>query len=86
MTLNRSKIVIIDTEPRYVHSLLKLFSDHYVICSTLDSTRATELIEAERPKLILLNLTMPHMDGHHVMRQIKQNREIADISIIVETS
>ncbi len=85
MKVDRTKIVIVDDEPRFVLSLQKLFSTQYEIHATLDSTRATDLVRSEQPQLILLNLTMPEMDGYHVMRQIKQTREIADIPIIVVT-
>ncbi|MDJ0805930.1 MAG: diguanylate cyclase [Gammaproteobacteria bacterium] len=85
MSVDRSKIVIVDDEPRFVESLQTLFRDRYEILSTQNSRTATEMVRAEQPQLILLNLNMPEMDGYHVLWQIKQNRETADIPIIVVT-
>lgn len=83
--IERSKIVIIDDEPRFVHSLEKLFERQYEISYTLDSTNAAELVMREHPHLVLLNLTMPKKDGYQVLKELKQREEISDTPVIVVT-
>tara|TARA_Y100000813_G_C24065071_1_gene305930 strand:+ start:108 stop:554 length:447 start_codon:yes stop_codon:yes gene_type:complete len=41
---------------------------------------------APRPDLILLDLNMPRLDGHGVLRRMKQDPHIADIPVIVFTT
>jgi CheY-like chemotaxis protein len=41
---------------------------------------------APRPRLILLDLNMPRMDGREVLRRIKQDRRLKQIPVVVLTS
>ena len=41
---------------------------------------------APRPDLVLLDLNMPRLDGHGVLRQMKPNPQISDIPVIVFTT
>ena len=79
------RVLIVDDEPRFIQSLKGLFASEYEIISTLNSAQAESIAAAERPQLILLDLTMPEMNGFEVIRKIKQHEEIADIPIIVAT-
>ena len=41
---------------------------------------------ANRPKLILLDLNMPKMDGHEVLEAVKMDPELADIPVVILTT
>jgi DNA-binding response OmpR family regulator len=45
-----------------------------------------EVIRAEKPDLILLDLMMPDMDGWEVYQQIKADEELSDTPVIVVTA
>lgn len=47
---------------------------------------AIEIIDRERPDLVLLDLRMPGRDGHEVLQAIKGNEELRQIPITVLTS
>jgi two-component system response regulator len=42
--------------------------------------------EALQPKLILLDLKLPLVDGHYVLRQIRSNATVRHVPIVVLTS
>ena len=44
---------------------------------------AIEFLAHERPKLVLLDLDMPEMDGMAVLRQIRGNPRLAGLPVVV---
>lgn len=48
----------------------------------------TEGMESRRPlpDIVLLDLNMPRMDGHEVLREIKQNPSLRSLPVVVLTS
>tara|TARA_R110002110_G_scaffold122445_3_gene298696 strand:+ start:1747 stop:2190 length:444 start_codon:yes stop_codon:yes gene_type:complete len=41
---------------------------------------------APRPDLVLLDLNLPGMSGHDVLRQVKENEDLREIPVVVMTS
>ena len=56
------------------------------LCLAVDAPSGISLACAERPDLILMDLSLGEMDGWEAMRRIKSNPTTADIPIIVLTS
>lgn len=48
-----------------------------------DGEKAMEVIEKEKPDLIILDLMMPKRDGFWVLENIKKNKEYINIPILV---
>jgi CheY-like chemotaxis protein len=48
--------------------------------------RQGEYAEAVRPDLVLLDLNMPRMGGHEVLREIKNDESLRSIPIVVLTT
>jgi two-component system, chemotaxis family, chemotaxis protein CheY len=44
---------------------------------------ALAFMKSKRPKLVVLDLMMPVLDGWEVMRQMRADRELADIPVCV---
>lgn len=47
-----------------------------------NGAEAIELVEAESPDLIILDVRMPKMTGYEACRHIKQNPSIRDIPVV----
>jgi two-component system response regulator VicR len=45
-----------------------------------------EVIQRERPDLVILDLMMPEVDGYDVHRHIKADQELRDIPVVVVTA
>ncbi len=54
--------------------------------STDDGEKALKIISEKHPDLILLDVVLPHKNGFHICRQIKQTPATKDIKIIMVTS
>jgi len=81
MSKSISNILIIDDNPSNIDFLLGLLTE-YDISAAVDGERALEQIAQEMPDLILLDVSMPGMDGYEVCSIIKSNPKTKDIPIL----
>jgi len=78
----KRRILIVDDEESIRRSLAGALTDEgYQVLTAADGVSALELVETERPHLMLLDIWMPHMDGMEVLRRIKA--EQYDVSVIM---
>ena len=87
MTVDKksSKILIVDDNPVNIDFLVELLKD-YDARTVLDGLSALEAVDEERPDVILLDITMPMMDGYEVCRRLKASSKTKDIPIIFLTA
>ena len=78
----KRRILIVDDEESIRRSLAGALTDEgYQVLTAADGVSALELLETERPHLLLLDIWMPQMDGMEVLRRIKA--EPYDVSVIM---
>ncbi len=82
------KILIVDDEIANVRLLELLLEEagYNHIHSTTDARLALPLFIKVRPHLVLLDLTMPHLDGFAVMQQLQNEMAYAPVPILVLTA
>ncbi len=66
--------------------LVQLLEEDYDILTAADGAAGIELAERERPDLILMDLSLPGIDGWEATRRIKANEELRHIPIIALTA
>ncbi len=78
---SNSKILVVDDDP-HMGSILRrvLKTEGYKVTTASSGEAALELIQENRPDVVLLDLMMPGMDGREVCRRV---REIAPITRII---
>ena len=82
------RIAIIDDEPiniKVVQKHLQLAGYRQFFTTTI-STRALELVRAELPDVVLLDVMMPHISGLEILEQIRGIEELADLPVIILTA
>jgi DNA-binding response OmpR family regulator len=58
----------------------------FEMMGAVGGAQGLEAIRREKPDLILLDLMMPDVDGWEVYRQMKAEKELADIPVIIITA
>lgn len=82
-TTHKGNILIVDDTPANLHLLNGMLKeDGYKVRPIQSGALALEAIEAEPPDLILLDITMPDMDGYEVCSRLKQRAERNRIPVI----
>jgi len=83
----RSKILIVDDEPFNVDLLEQQLEElGYETVNATNGQEALDMVAAEAPDLILLDVMMPIMDGFTVCRLLKDNEETRLIPIVIMTA
>lgn len=68
-----SKILIVDDEPNILLSLEYLFKkDGHRVFIARDGEEAIDIIERDSPRLVILDIMMPKVDGYEVCKHIKK--------------
>ena len=76
------KILIVEDVEFNRDLVVQLLEDDYVILTAADGEAGVELAERERPDLILMDLSLPGVDGWEATRRIKANEALRNIPII----
>ncbi len=76
------KILIIEDVELNLELLVQLLEEDYELISARDGKSGVKLAMAERPHLILMDMSLPIMDGWTATREIKSNPSLAHIPII----
>ena len=85
MTGSTVKVLIVDDEPP-IRRLLRvgLGTEGYAISEAANARDAIEHVKLDRPDLILLDLGLPDMQGHDLLRQWRD--ELVDLPILILSS
>lgn len=89
VTPNRfPRIVVVDDSPdarRLIRRILQSQGDFEIFEAT-NGAEAIELVNKERPDLVILDLMMPEVDGFAVLDVLRSKPETANIPVIVATA
>jgi DNA-binding response OmpR family regulator len=81
------KILVVDDDKYNVDLLVFELTDAgYNIVTADNGRKAIELVEKEKPDLILLDVMMPEMSGIEVTKKLKQDDRFKNIPIILLTA
>jgi two-component system, cell cycle response regulator DivK len=81
------KILLVEDNPVNRRLAVFLLRAHgYEVREATTAVEALEMLEKERPDLIVMDIQLPEMDGLEVTRKIKAQPATADIPVIAVTS
>lgn len=80
-----SKVLIVDDNPVNIDFLVELLKE-YDARTVLDGPSALEAVKEEKPDAILLDISMPGMDGFEVCKKLKESEKTKDIPVIFLTA
>ena len=82
----RPRLLVVDDEPTNLQVLRHVLDKDYRLLFATDGTRALQLARQEQPRLVLLDVMMPGMDGYAVCAALKADPATAAIPVIFVTA
>jgi putative two-component system response regulator len=81
-----ARVLVVDDVPENVEILSVLLADHYRVSGATSGRDALHLALTQPPELILLDASMPGMDGYAVCEALKSAAATADVPVIFLTA
>ena len=76
------KILIVEDVEFNLDLLMQLLEDDYALVAAGDGASGIEVAASERPDLILMDMSLPIMDGWEATKKIKSNPDLKHIPVI----
>jgi CheY-like chemotaxis protein len=96
MTAKQPVILLVEDNPDHAELILRSFEEHQSLSQiyhVFDGEVALDYLfrrgeyanpaHSPRPRLILLDLRLPKIDGLEVLREVKHNRELRAIPVVI---
>jgi two-component system cell cycle response regulator DivK len=77
-----SKILIVEDVEINLELLIQLLEEDHQLLSAGDGRLGVEIAISEQPDLIIMDMSLPVLDGWSATREIRSNIETADIPVI----
>ena len=80
--------MIVDDEPINIKVVQKYLQGHGYsqFITTSDATRAMEMFRTQRPDIALLDIMMPEVSGIEILQQIRADRQIGRMPVVILTA
>jgi len=83
----RIKILLVDDEPSLVKVVSRrLEAEGFDVVTAMDGEEALQQVESEHPKLIILDVMLPRMNGYEVCRKLKWDKRYQKIPVLLFTA
>jgi len=86
MNTERKIIFLVDDNPTNLSVGSDALDKHYDVLTFNSGTRLLKMLEKTSPDLILLDVSMPEMNGYEVIKRIKNTPETAHVPVIFLTA
>ena len=80
------KVLVVEDVDFNRELIVQLLEDKYEVIEAVNGQEGVELAERERPELILMDLSLPVMDGWEATRRLKANADLRAIPVIALTA
>ena len=80
-------VLVVDDEPNVRDYLAQILRDAgFNVLTACDGDEALEIIRRDRPDFISLDLVMPKKSGHKLLHEIRKDKELARIPVVIVTA
>lgn len=85
--MNKVKVLLVDDSPMILSfEKMMLRDSDFEIFTATSGKEALEMVKANSPAIVLLDVQMPEMDGIECCRQLKSNPQTKPIPVIMVTT
>jgi two-component system, OmpR family, alkaline phosphatase synthesis response regulator PhoP len=83
----KKNILLVDDDPDFVEAVRVIVENGgYNVRVAYDGQEGLDAVAEQKPDLIVLDVMMPHMDGHAACAKLKSDPETREIPIILLTA
>lgn len=75
-------ILIVEDNPVNMELMVQLLEEDYHLVLAVDGSKALEMIVNCKPDLVLMDMSLPEIDGYEATRRIKSDRQLRYIPVI----
>ncbi len=83
--MTKPRVLVVDDDPINIKALIGVLEDEFDLAAAINGKVGLQAAERTLPDLILLDITMPDMDGYAVLKELKQRKATRDIPVIFIT-
>jgi PAS domain S-box-containing protein len=83
---HRSKILVVDDDVLNVRLIEAQLMTEYDIRAAYSGEEALDLIDSDKPDLVILDVMMPGMSGYDICRRMKSSKDTCFIPVIIVTA
>jgi len=83
VNMMNDRILIVEDNEVNLDIFGEIFEDDFEVSMVKDGQQALDVIYDYMPKLILLDVMMPNMDGYEVCKHIRMDEKLKDIKVIM---
>lgn len=85
---DKKPVIMVADDEEDIKVVLKMFLEAigYEVVNAFDGLDAMEQMKANRPDLVLMDIMMPVIDGIEVVRQMKTDKNLREIPVIMLTA
>jgi CheY-like chemotaxis protein len=76
------KVLVVEDVELNRDLLVQLLEDDYQVLTAVDGAEGLAVAERERPDLVLMDLSLPVMDGWEATRRLKAHPALKDVPVI----
>jgi CheY-like chemotaxis protein len=80
------KVLVVEDVEMNRELMVQLLEDQYEVIEAVNGEEGVEAAERERPELILMDLSLPVMNGWEATRRLKADPELKSIPVIALTA
>lgn len=85
--MDKTDILLVDDDEIITTTLERcLKKENYSIQVAHSGVQALQLLKKQKPKLVLLDVMMPDMDGYEVCREIRSDKKLTSLPVIFITA
>jgi CheY-like chemotaxis protein len=82
----RKKVLVVDDEPGVRQLVSKILSREYTVVEAKDGEEAIDAVRSQSPRIVIMDMMMPKMDGLTACYAIKKDPATRGIPVIMLTA
>ena len=83
------RVLVVDDDPELAGLLARMVRQAFRRCQVSrahDGAAALDVLRAQKPDVVLLDLLMPRVDGYEVLAEMEADPELRDVPVVVVTA